>query len=650
MSAQQITLQTFRETRLSTTAAGISAGNSDQGVAFARLLQSVGARAEEATRRERSDDARPKARVTTTDDKNDDETVAKSRTDERLSRTDDRRKVVATDRETSDPSANVARDDDLQYESGTETAPDTSTSPPEPDAGKAAPKDVVRANPTRNDDALDEDRTAPTNDGDIATTMPDIKTTAPTVEATTVETTTVETTVDDESDETSDETSAVAADVPPAIIPPPPPPPPTSTGDATTSAPTVKAVAPPTTASAPVDPNGEAATVGDAENIADEPPQTGTDTAFDELLRAMTATDDTETAAPPKAVAAPPAATDDTPSDARIAQAVQTTEADESVMRVVVKAESTAANEKARETETKVDTRTPATAPEPAVETKTATDTATSTGTDDAPRAASGDTHAANGSGARSSNGDSSSARDGSTKNGDPSTAEGTTAHTAEAPATTGTATGSATGTIAASTVVPAETPVVAMETSVVSLDDTTTTVGGVTTIAAAREADATTHVATARAARGAVAVPEQIATGIRAGVKSGNDSFTIQLRPKELGTIDIKLDIGKDGRVSASVAADSPRTLELLMRDQKGLEQALRDAGLQTDTGSLSFSLRGDGNQNGNQEARERFAENRRGWGRGGGSSTDEDDDLPRVSQAARTSTQGNGRLDVSV
>jgi flagellar hook-length control protein FliK len=86
----------------------------------------------------------------------------------------------------------------------------------------------------------------------------------------------------------------------------------------------------------------------------------------------------------------------------------------------------------------------------------------------------------------------------------------------------------------------------------------------------------------------------DQIAVQIRKAVDEGVDKIRIQLRPAELGRVEIKLDIGADGRVAASVSAERPETMELLQRDARGLQQALQDAGLRADSGSLSFNLSG--------------------------------------------------------
>lgn len=90
----------------------------------------------------------------------------------------------------------------------------------------------------------------------------------------------------------------------------------------------------------------------------------------------------------------------------------------------------------------------------------------------------------------------------------------------------------------------------------------------------------------------------DQVAMKMSATAKDGGGKVTIRLSPEELGKVDIKMEISKDGLVRAVVAVDRPETLELLQRDAKGLERVLQNAGLQTDGESLEFDLRGDGGQ----------------------------------------------------
>ena len=88
--------------------------------------------------------------------------------------------------------------------------------------------------------------------------------------------------------------------------------------------------------------------------------------------------------------------------------------------------------------------------------------------------------------------------------------------------------------------------------------------------------------------------VSEQVAVTLRQAAKDGNDHIQIQLQPADLGAVEVKLSINHDGRVTMVVSADRSDTLNMLKQDAGGLAQALRDAGLQTDAGSLSFNLRG--------------------------------------------------------
>lgn len=133
----------------------------------------------------------------------------------------------------------------------------------------------------------------------------------------------------------------------------------------------------------------------------------------------------------------------------------------------------------------------------------------------------------------------------------------------------------------------------------------------------------------------------EQIAINIQKAVAQGKDAVTIQLRPEELGRIDVRMEVGKDGQVTAQIRADRPETLELLQRDVRGLERALQDAGLRADSGALSFGLRGDNGANGRPDdtgpSNAAFAD--------GDTGADEADSaLPAILRAA------DGRIDLHV
>ena len=92
------------------------------------------------------------------------------------------------------------------------------------------------------------------------------------------------------------------------------------------------------------------------------------------------------------------------------------------------------------------------------------------------------------------------------------------------------------------------------------------------------------------------------IALQIARNVQKGINRFDIRLDPPELGRIDVRMEVQRDGHVAAHLTVESAQTLDLLQRDQRALQQALTDAGLQANSDSLSFSLR-DQNAGGNAQ-----------------------------------------------
>ena len=89
----------------------------------------------------------------------------------------------------------------------------------------------------------------------------------------------------------------------------------------------------------------------------------------------------------------------------------------------------------------------------------------------------------------------------------------------------------------------------------------------------------------------------DQIKVKITRASKAGMDRVTIQLKPESLGRIEVKLEMSDDHQVRVTVTANTKETLQILQTDARGLERALNEAGLRTDTNNLHFNLRGDGN-----------------------------------------------------
>lgn len=84
-----------------------------------------------------------------------------------------------------------------------------------------------------------------------------------------------------------------------------------------------------------------------------------------------------------------------------------------------------------------------------------------------------------------------------------------------------------------------------------------------------------------------------QIAFEMARQVDGGNTRFQIRLDPPELGRIDVKLDIDSNGQVNARLTVEKAETLDLMQRDQRALERALQQAGLDASKTNLEFSLK---------------------------------------------------------
>jgi flagellar hook-length control protein FliK len=84
-----------------------------------------------------------------------------------------------------------------------------------------------------------------------------------------------------------------------------------------------------------------------------------------------------------------------------------------------------------------------------------------------------------------------------------------------------------------------------------------------------------------------------QIAFEISRQLEAGNSRFQIRLDPPELGKVEVKLDVDKAGNVNARMTVERSETLDLFQRDQRALERALAQAGLDSSKTNLEFSLR---------------------------------------------------------
>ena len=116
----------------------------------------------------------------------------------------------------------------------------------------------------------------------------------------------------------------------------------------------------------------------------------------------------------------------------------------------------------------------------------------------------------------------------------------------------------------------------------------------------------------TVTAATGAAVPLSGLAVEIAASAKSGKSSFEIRLDPADLGRIDVRIDVDRNGQVTSHLTVEKPETLSMLRQDAPQLQRALNDAGFKTGDSGLQFSLRdqsSSGQNSGNDNQPQRAA-----------------------------------------
>jgi flagellar hook-length control protein FliK len=103
----------------------------------------------------------------------------------------------------------------------------------------------------------------------------------------------------------------------------------------------------------------------------------------------------------------------------------------------------------------------------------------------------------------------------------------------------------------------------------------------------------ATAQLMVTNAAQSAAVPLSGLAMQIAASAKSGKSRFEIRLDPAELGRIDVRIDVDRNGQVTSHLTVERPETLSMLRQDANQLQRALDNAGLSTGNGGLQFSLR---------------------------------------------------------
>lgn len=141
--------------------------------------------------------------------------------------------------------------------------------------------------------------------------------------------------------------------------------------------------------------------------------------------------------------------------------------------------------------------------------------------------------------------------------------------------------------------------------------------------------------------------VATQVAAEVARNLRNGQTRFQMRFDPPELGRVDVNLKVGRDGSVQAHLIVERPETLDMFLRDQRGLERALEAAGLNADSENLKFSL----NDNGSGEsafAQDDNAEGGDSYAGDGGAETEGD---PVVQETLQLSLQAQrGGLDIRI
>lgn len=95
----------------------------------------------------------------------------------------------------------------------------------------------------------------------------------------------------------------------------------------------------------------------------------------------------------------------------------------------------------------------------------------------------------------------------------------------------------------------------------------------------------------------------EQVIFQMKSMMKDGTTKMIVKLDPPELGELEIRMQVSRQGRADVIISVERVQTLELLQKDSKLLQQALNDAGLNSGESSLNFNLRGENNSGGRQQ-----------------------------------------------
>ncbi len=94
----------------------------------------------------------------------------------------------------------------------------------------------------------------------------------------------------------------------------------------------------------------------------------------------------------------------------------------------------------------------------------------------------------------------------------------------------------------------------------------------------------------------GTAPAADQILAHVASLPKGRGTQFSLQLEPLHLGKVEVVMSIMHDGSLHMQIQAENREALASLQRDASQLERSLQDLGLKTDSNSLQFSLKQEG------------------------------------------------------
>jgi flagellar hook-length control protein FliK len=111
---------------------------------------------------------------------------------------------------------------------------------------------------------------------------------------------------------------------------------------------------------------------------------------------------------------------------------------------------------------------------------------------------------------------------------------------------------------------------------------------------AAAQAAQPATH--TAHAVRGAPETVANLAAQILKKLEGKTTRFDVELDPQGLGKVDVRVEIGATGQITAAMTFDNPGAAAEVKARAAELQKALEQAGFDLSGGSLSFDVADQG------------------------------------------------------